>query len=71
MDKYKRITSFFKRKNEEQVDGIDNENNEIKRQKASTSELVNEPINEANQNIQQGHKMGSVSTKGPCPNLRS
>ncbi|KAJ0879579.1 hypothetical protein HanRHA438_Chr10g0453121 [Helianthus annuus] len=55
MGKYKSITYFFKRKNEEQVKGIDNENNEIKRQKALTSELVNEPINETNQNIQQEH----------------
>ncbi|XP_022035076.1 putative vacuolar protein sorting-associated protein 13B [Helianthus annuus] len=48
MGKNKIITSFFKRKNEEQVDG----NNEIKRQKASTNEPVNEaniePVNEAN-----------------------
>ncbi|MFS7925041.1 hypothetical protein Hanom_Chr04g00279751 [Helianthus anomalus] len=42
---------FFKRKNEEHVEGIDDENNEIKHQKTSTSE----PVNEANQNIQQEH----------------
>ncbi|XP_035838006.1 zinc finger MYM-type protein 1-like [Helianthus annuus] len=50
MGKNKIITSFFKRKNEEQVDG----NNEIKRQKASTSEPVNEanePVNEANNEV--------------------
>ncbi|XP_022003888.1 uncharacterized protein LOC110901365 [Helianthus annuus] len=50
--KNKIITSFFKRKNEEQIEGIDDENHDIKRQKALTSELVNEPINEADQNNQ-------------------
>ncbi|XP_021991725.2 zinc finger MYM-type protein 1-like [Helianthus annuus] len=56
MGKNKCITSFFKRKNEneEQVEGnqgIVDGNNENKRQKASTSEPVSEVNNEANQNI--------------------
>ncbi|KAJ0545468.1 hypothetical protein HanIR_Chr08g0350181 [Helianthus annuus] len=55
MGKNKTITSFFKRRNEEQGRGIDDENHEIKRQKPSTNEPVNEPINEADQNIQQEH----------------
>ncbi|XP_021979170.1 disease resistance protein RUN1-like [Helianthus annuus] len=46
MGKNKFITSFFKRKNEEQVEGIGDGNNEIKRQKASTSEPINEANNE-------------------------
>ncbi|XP_022019415.1 uncharacterized protein LOC110919458 [Helianthus annuus] len=55
MGKNKCITSFFKRKNEneEQVkgnQGIVDGNNENKRQKASTSEPVSEVNNEANKN---------------------
>ena len=41
MVKNKTITSFFKRKNEEQqVEGIDVESQESKRQKGSTSDLL-------------------------------
>jgi len=40
MVKNKTITSFFKRKNEEQQVGVDDEVQESKRQKGSTSEPV-------------------------------
>ncbi|PWA48476.1 hypothetical protein CTI12_AA490610 [Artemisia annua] len=48
MVKNKTITSFFKRTNEEQqVEGIDDEIQESKRQKGSTSEPVISPVSTA------------------------